>query len=345
MLKEDFYTALNSQGQALSDLRPELLRLSKDMPWFTGAHVMLAKADHQLQHFDYDAHLKLAAIHVFDRDVLFDLLVRQPMLDKVRQIDVEIEAVVLEEELEEELESEEKEETGSGAYMRPPQPNSEEEERKEELEVEEEPPAPRTKLEDFDPIQQGVILEAITSTIMLESQEEVEAEEELEDETGSGEYMRPPQPNSETEITVTPPTTEVNSSSSKIQEGHSDKAQLSPFAAWLVKNNSAKKRSVPPLGDQNQEERKQALIDRFIAEDPKIKPRRAAEFSTYDLAKMSVVEDEDMVTETMAKIYAVQGNQRKAIKAYKLLSLKFPEKSIYFANQIKKLRDSGKSKK
>ncbi|WP_306640307.1 hypothetical protein [Sanyastnella coralliicola] len=317
----------------------------------------------------------MAAIHVFDRDVLFDLLVRQPMLDKVRQIDEEIEAVVLEEEVELELEEEleGKEELGRGSHVRPPQPEPEEEEIEGELELkeeveleskgeeevrgahvrppEEEAPSTRTKLEDFDPIQQGVILEAITSTIVLESQEETEEEEkeeleeELREETGGDAYIRPPQPNSETETTVTPPTTEVNSSSRKIQEGHSDGAQLSPFAAWLVKNNSAKKRSVPPLGDENQEERKQALIDRFIEEDPKITPRRAAEFTTHDLAKMSVVEDEEMVTETMAKIYAMQGNQRKAIKAYKLLSLKFPEKSIYFANQIKKLRDSGKSKK
>jgi len=47
----------------------------------------------------------------------------------------------------------------------------------------------------------------------------------------------------------------------------------------------------------------------------------------------------------MAKIYANQGAANKAIKAYKLLSLKYPEKSIYFANQIKKLQERRKSTK
>ena len=43
------------------------------------------------------------------------------------------------------------------------------------------------------------------------------------------------------------------------------------------------------------------------------------------------------MTETLAKIYEEQKNYDKAIRAYRILSLKYPEKSAYFARQIKTL--------
>ena len=44
------------------------------------------------------------------------------------------------------------------------------------------------------------------------------------------------------------------------------------------------------------------------------------------------------MTETLAKIYVKQQKIKKALYAYKILSLKYPEKSSFFANQIKKLQ-------
>jgi hypothetical protein len=61
-------------------------------------------------------------------------------------------------------------------------------------------------------------------------------------------------------------------------------------------------------------------------------------FNPVNLAARSVVENEDFYTETYASICLKQGNDSKAIKIYEKLSLKFPEKSSYFAGLIEKIK-------
>ena len=76
------------------------------------------------------------------------------------------------------------------------------------------------------------------------------------------------------------------------------------------------------------------LIDKFLEEDPaKIVPKRDEE-AVVDLAESSASENDDIISETIAQIYSKQGKTDKAIEVYKKLSLKFPEKSSYFALRI-----------
>ena len=57
-----------------------------------------------------------------------------------------------------------------------------------------------------------------------------------------------------------------------------------------------------------------------------------------NLAENSVSESE-CATETMAKIFEKQGFFKEAIKIYEKLNLKYPEKSVYFANRISELKN------
>ena len=56
-----------------------------------------------------------------------------------------------------------------------------------------------------------------------------------------------------------------------------------------------------------------------------------------EIIEKSIAENDDIITETLAAIYLQQKNYEKALDAYKKLSLKYPEKSIYFATQIKEI--------
>jgi len=79
------------------------------------------------------------------------------------------------------------------------------------------------------------------------------------------------------------------------------------------------------------------LIDKFIKEEPKIVPKPTF-FDPVDVAKHSLMDNESVVSETLAEIYYKQGNLSKAIKIYKKLSLVNPQKSSYFAAQIEKIQ-------
>ncbi len=121
---------------------------------------------------------------------------------------------------------------------------------------------------------------------------------------------------------------------------HSGYTSSDDFINWLILK--ASEIEYPSFERENYKKPKSgkdvnSLIDNFINKDPKITPGKSREYGLEDLAKESLVDNEEFVTETLAEIYASQGNFNKAKRAFELLSLKYPEKSIYFAARIKKL--------
>jgi hypothetical protein len=82
-----------------------------------------------------------------------------------------------------------------------------------------------------------------------------------------------------------------------------------------------------------------ALLNKFIKEEPSISRPQADFYNPVKNAKQSVEESPDLVTETLAKIYVLQKNYSKALQAYEQLSLVYPEKKTFFATQIKKIKE------
>ena len=79
------------------------------------------------------------------------------------------------------------------------------------------------------------------------------------------------------------------------------------------------------------------LIDKFIETSPKISPLKHGVPSavTFDINKD---DNSYLMTETLARVYLEQKKYQKAIQAYEILILKYPEKSSFFADRISDIK-------
>lgn len=97
------------------------------------------------------------------------------------------------------------------------------------------------------------------------------------------------------------------------------------------------------MGDLEPTDSGDNLIDKFLSTKPgKIKvgkhvPEDSPENSDNEIIAKSVTETDELITETLAMIYYDQKKYDKAIEAFQKLSLKYPEKSVYFAGRIEEI--------
>lgn len=120
-----------------------------------------------------------------------------------------------------------------------------------------------------------------------------------------------------------------------------NKSETHSFNQWL--QLSVKKpitRSEEP--QKNMQDSNASIIDRFIKSNPKISPPKKGAHIDVSIPKNTA--DSSLMTETLARVYLEQKKYDSAIQAYKILSLKYPEKSGFFADQIKRVQNLQKHK-
>ncbi|SEE27267.1 hypothetical protein SAMN04487765_1969 [Tenacibaculum sp. MAR_2010_89] len=115
------------------------------------------------------------------------------------------------------------------------------------------------------------------------------------------------------------------------------KKETFSFNQWLElssKNSIVRDQSSEKKIEKNSE--KDILINRFIETSPKI--TRPTKGISKEIKVTESQQNNRLMTETLAKVYLEQKKYDSAIQAYKILSLKYPEKSGFFADQIKKIK-------
>lgn len=130
------------------------------------------------------------------------------------------------------------------------------------------------------------------------------------------------------------------------------------FEQWLSITNSfseatpKNKKQSSPSENKNAKEAasetdekavKMAQIDAFLAQNPKINSQKEPQ-EEIDLKASIKLNKEALMTETLARVYLEQKKYKKALQAYKILSLKYPEKNSFFASQIKSVQKLIKDK-
>jgi len=319
-------------------------------PAFGAGRLLRAKASRDAQNLKATDHLVEAAVFASVPGRLFDLLFRAGIESEIATFAKAVEA--LEPEVEEELrlrwtpvadpigEQEDRQEPEAGETAVEETAGNEEAEPSAEVEV---PPEGSLDRE----VVLGAIERSIEQEIEAVRAAGEESASELIEEATSG-MVQPPVSSPEVPVV--------------------DMANLSPLARWAYERSrqtgfvesaiagtpalrveqaaeqveGVLSSDVEPGAEARPAgglEQQAALIDLFIRNEPMISPIQpdVDRPSVKELAKESLVEDASLITETMARIYASQGQLGRARRAYKLLALKYPEKSVYFAAQSKKL--------
>jgi len=108
-----------------------------------------------------------------------------------------------------------------------------------------------------------------------------------------------------------------------------EKMTYSQWLRYISQSGQQKNKKQDPIFE---------LIDKFLKDQPKIVPKRNQSVPPPENVIKSVEEKQMLMTETLANLYVKQKKYDKAIQAFKILSLKYPKKSSYFANRINELK-------
>jgi len=200
----------------------------------------------------------------------------------------------------------------------------------------------------------NVTFEEPAVTEEAKTTEEPEAVEEITEKTellefGTPEIETPEIETSEIEIPETVKEAQENLEIGKpidfsVSEKHSFQewlqlARAEPIDRSESENGEKKTTETTEIVTVEEEKKKKAeIIDRFIETNPKISPIKPT-MATPPIQLNSNEEDNSyLMTETLARVYLEQKKYTKAIQAYEILILKYPEKISFFADRISDIK-------
>jgi tetratricopeptide (TPR) repeat protein len=116
------------------------------------------------------------------------------------------------------------------------------------------------------------------------------------------------------------------------------------FQEWLQLSRKQVIERIPHLTEDEKDpvideekKKKLELIDKFIETSPKIPPIKQGSTSSASF-EINQPDNSYLMTETLARVYLEQKKYLKAIQAYEILILKYPEKSSFFADRISDIK-------
>lgn len=340
MVSHQFIEYIKKPYSLTNQVNVDLSDIIKDYPYFQSAHLLFTKGLYQTQALNYSKQLRKTAIVANSRSVLYELIHKQESVVNIKTPEVKIEEVV-------EIKKEEainnvtiSNQEIKVVYVTAPVEKQD---------------IPRIEAKDNSVVKEiNIDINQKELSILKDIENETEVpeievktqefKEQIEKEINRGiiqsyietEIIKTPQLEKEEEkepVSFTDWLHKVKKESASIQKVESnDGSKTAKKDDLELKNEENEKKEL--VFNKNKQ-----LIDKIIESDPgRIKLGSNKFFTPAIDAKQSLLENEHLVTETLAKIYALQGNNSKAIRAYEILSLKFPQKSVYFATLIEKLK-------
>ncbi|MFA9188120.1 tetratricopeptide repeat protein [Flavobacterium sp. FBOR7N2.3] len=193
--------------------------------------------------------------------------------------------------------------------------------------------------EDFNAIQKALFEKKTNELLSIQVVDSIEIIQEKTFETNENNVPL----EKETEVLEITNTTEEKLELGKPLEF--SKNETHSFQEWLqlsriqpIDRTSESKNSQASLKAEDVSKKKQeAIINKFIESNPKIS---AVKHGTPSIINIDINKEDNtsLMTETLAKVYLEQKKYQKAIQAYEILILKYPEKSSFFADRISDIK-------
>jgi hypothetical protein len=131
---------------------------------------------------------------------------------------------------------------------------------------------------------------------------------------------------------VKPPKKSKKKKANTEKESKKEDLKTRSFSEWahFLKSNEALASS-DPIAEKFE------LFETFITKQKSTRPNKEQK-NTEDLSAESLAATDELMTETLAKVFVKQKKYENALQAYQILSLKYPEKNSFFADQIKEIK-------